>query len=403
MATASCTDASSDAGAVAGARAAATRPILHLINGEHYSGAERVQDLLAMRLPEFGYDVTLVCLKPGRFPEARRSKGARLLEMPMRGQADVRPAWRLARLLREGRYALVHAHTPRAALVGRIASALARVPLVYHVHSPAARDSTQRARNGLGAAVERLCVGRAAALVAVSDSLGEWMREQGYSSSPLAVVHNGVPQLSALPRRQPPAVDWTIGTIALFRPRKGLEVLLEALAILRSHGLAARLRAVGTFETPDYEAAIRRRVAQLGLQDDIDWTGFRHDVDRELAQMDLFVLPSLFGEGLPMVVLEAMAAGVPVVATRVEGVGEAIRDSLDGLLVEPGDSQGLAEKIERVIRGDFDWTALRASAQLRQAQHFSDWSMAAGVARVYDRLLGNSANSAHARNQPLAR
>ena len=76
----------------------------------------------------------------------------------------------------------------------------------------------------------------------------------------------------------------------------------------------------------------------------ITWTGFTRDVLDELRQMDLFVLPSLFGEGLPMVVLEAMAAGVPVVATRVAGIPEAIRPGQDGVLVEPGDAEDLAER-----------------------------------------------------------
>ena len=76
-------------------------------------------------------------------------------------------------------------------------------------------------------------------------------------------------------------------------------------------------------------------VEKLGVGDAIEWTGFTQNIAAELRVMDLFVLPSLFGEGLPMVVLEAMAAGLPVVASRVEGVPEAIRHREEGLLVEP--------------------------------------------------------------------
>jgi glycosyltransferase involved in cell wall biosynthesis len=111
-------------------------------------------------------------------------------------------------------------------------------------------------------------------------------------------------------------------------------------------------------------------------------------VDAELAQMDLFVLPSLFGEGLPLVVLEAMAAGVPVVASRVEGTPEAIRDGRDGLICQPGDPHDLAAALKRVIGGQVDWHALRASALQRHAECFSDLGMAAGVASVYRRVLG---------------
>src|SRR5437660_11751100 len=93
--------------------------VLHVVNGEHFAGAERVQDLLALKLPEFGVETAFVCLKPDRFPAARRSSTA-LYKLAMRGRFDLRPAWQLARLIREEGFALVHTHTPRAALVGPI-------------------------------------------------------------------------------------------------------------------------------------------------------------------------------------------------------------------------------------------------------------------------------------------
>lgn len=88
-----------------------------------------------------------------------------------------------------------------------------------------------------------------------------------------------------------------------------------------------------------------------------------------------------------MVLLEAMAAGVPTVATRVEGIPEVIRDGRDGLLVEPNDPHALAEAIARFIGGQADWASIRTSALKRHAEHFSDEAMAAGVAEVYRRVL----------------
>ena len=88
-----------------------------------------------------------------------------------------------------------------------------------------------------------------------------------------------------------------------------------------------------------------------------------------------------------MVVLEAMAAGVPVVATRVEGIPEAIRDGRDGLIATPGDPQSLAAALRRLITGKADWRALRQSALRRHAADFSEVSMADGVANVYRRVL----------------
>jgi glycosyltransferase involved in cell wall biosynthesis len=361
--------------------------VLHVINGEHYSGAERVQDLLAGYLPACGYEVGFACVKPGRFPATRKFRAARLYELPMKSRFDWSCARRLAQLVRDEGYALVHAHTPRSLLVGGQAARRAGVPLAYHVHSPAGRDSTRTLRNMINVWLERRWGHRAARLVAVSPSVRRYMIEQGFLASHVVCVPNGVPTIDAAPRELTPTA-WTLGMTALFRPRKGIEALLEALAQVRRRGADVRLRAIGPFETPAYEAEVHALVGRLGLEEAIDWTGFVTDVVAELERIDALVLPSLFGEGLPMVVLEAMAAGVPVVATNVEGVPEAVRDGVDGLLVPPADPAALAAAIERLTSGGVDYPALSVAAQRRHAEHFSAEIMARRVAETYDVILG---------------
>jgi glycosyltransferase involved in cell wall biosynthesis len=360
--------------------------VLHVVNGEHYSGAERVQDLLAGYLPAWGYDVSFACVKPGRFPQARKFQKARLYELPMSSRFDFACGRKLAMLVRDERYALIHAHTPRS-LIGMRAAKIARVPLVYHVHSPAGRDSTHTVRNQINMWLERRAGHRAARLIAVSPSVRRYMLEQGFRASQVVCVPNGVPTIDVRPRHAAPAA-WTLGMAALFRPRKGVEVLLEALAAVRLAGSDVRLRAIGPFETPDYEAEVRDHVDRLGLDDAIEWTGFVNDIAAELAKIDALVLPSLFGEGLPMVVLEAMAAAVPVIASRVEGAPEAVVDGQNGLLVEPGDPAALAAAIENLVRVDLNYGTLSRNAQERHSQLFSAEIMARSVADVYDRVLG---------------
>ena len=104
--------------------------------------------------------------------------------------------------------------------------------------------------------------------------------------------------------------------------------------------------------------------------------------------MDAFVLPSLYGEGLPMVVLESMACGVPVVASRVEGIPEAIRDGVDGLIFDPGSESDLADKLGSLISTPAKWPEMRANALQRQREHLSDISMASKTAKIYDEVLG---------------
>ena len=141
---------------------------------------------------------------------------------------------------------------------------LTGVPLVHHVHSPTTCDTTDRVRNWINCLAERIVLRRATALIAVSEAVGSYVREQGLG---VFVVPNGVPPRRAVPARNPAKADWTLGVIALFRPRKGLEVLLQALALLRSRGLAVRLRAVGSFETPEYESHVKAsgRPTEFGL------------------------------------------------------------------------------------------------------------------------------------------
>ncbi len=361
--------------------------VLHVINGEHYAGAEKVQDLLALRLSDYGFDVGFACIKPQQFAEMRQSQEVPLYEIAMRNRLDLRPAWQLARLVRRGGYQLLHTHTPRTALVGHLAARWANVPMVHHAHGQTAVEVDRHLWNRFNALVERTSLRRAARVIAVSQSTVRYLRRQGIPDRVISVIPNGVPSPGDLSPRPPPQGNWTIGTVALFRPRKGTETLLEALAILRARDLPVSLRAVGRFETDDYAAEVKSRVHDLGLESAVHWCGFSKNVNRELEQIDLLVLPSLLAEGLPMVVVEAMAAGVPVVGSRVDGITDVIRHEQDGLLVEPGNAVELADQIARVIHGQVDWCELRRQAAVRHRECFSDCAMAQRVADTYREVL----------------
>ncbi len=364
--------------------------VLHVINGEHYAGAERVQDLLAKNLPSLGFSAGFACIKLDLFDELRQSREAPLYDVPMLSRFDLLAAGKVARIARHGNYRILHTHTVRTVMIGSIASAITGIPMVYHVHSPISQNTTGQLSDRINSWIERWSLRRAVRVIAVSRAMADHIAHEGFDAARIAVVSNGVPALGNLPERKKPDGRWTLGTVALFRPRKGIEVLLDAMAQLRDRGLPIRLRAVGSFESPKYAAEIADRVERLGLQQQIVWTGFCTNVTDELRKMDIFVLPSLFGEGLPMAVLEAMAAGTPVVATRSTGIPEAIRDGRDGVLANPGNAQDLARALADVIEGRNDWSALRVSAWERQSTTFSDRSMAAGVAAVYREVLAEA-------------
>ncbi len=364
--------------------------IMHVINGEFFSGAERVQDILAMRLPDYGYEMGFACIKPGKFSACRNST-VPIFETFMKSKFDLAPAWEVARIVKQSNYSLLHTHTPRAALIGRVAAWLSGVPLVHHVHSPTTRDTESIWRNRMNSLIEQLSLVGVSRLIPVSKSLEFYLKKQGWPEKRIAMVANGVVTPDALPVRDAPGPEWVIGSVALFRPRKGTEVLIQALASLRQAGRPIRLRAVGPFETVEYEKTIKEMADRLGVGDMIDWIGFAQNVNAEFTKMDILVLPSLFGEGMPMVILEAMATGVPVVASDVEGIPEVLEHGKSGLVVPAGDVKQLAAVIAELIDNKYDWRAMREDAYQLQTASFSDYSMAKGVARVYDAIL----NPAH--------
>ncbi len=359
---------------------------LHLINGEHFSGAERVQDLLALALPEFGYEVGFACLKPDKFPEVRNSE-SELHELTMSSRFSLGCFRDIVDIAKRENYQVLHAHTPRTLMIGALASRKLKVPLVYHVHSPVGRDSCRGLMNRLNGAIEKLSLRQVSKMICVSSSLGQYMAELGHAPEKLAVVPNGVELVDDLVLPAVPKGTWTIGCMALYRPRKGTEVLLEALKILKDNKSPVRLRAVGPFQTEAYQEEVLAKVEELGVGDMMEWTGFQTDVNEQLAAMDVFVLPSLYGEGLPMVVLEAMANAVPVVASNVEGIPEAVRDGVDGMIFEAGDAEDLANKLSSLVGNEQLWESMSRSALERQRTKLSNRSMAQGVATVYDGLL----------------
>ena len=365
--------------------------VLHVVNGEHFSGAERVQSHLGRKLPGEGFAADFACVKPGRFYDRLngRPDEGRAIDARMNGRFDFAAATRLSELVRDGGYELLHAHTPRTAmLAARVAGRLS-LPWVYHVHSPTARDSGRRILNAINARVEKRSAKRADALVTVSESLKRQCVADGYDPTRVHVVPNGVPAVDV--RRKPdpvPGGRWVIGMIALHRPRKGLEVAVDALRLLVDAGHDVILRCIGPFETGEYRDRIEAHVDRSGIRRSFEFIGFTDNVPAALAAMDVMVLPSLYGEGMPMVVLESLAAGTPVVATHVEGTPEVITDGCEGLLAEPGSSASLAGCLSRLLTGDASWPAMSAAAEDRHRQRFSDTAMAAATADVYRRVLG---------------
>ncbi len=362
--------------------------VLHIINGEHFSGAERVQQLLGKRLPRFGFEPEFACVKPGRFPELCELRSEQVTEHAMRSRLDFSVVRSLARMAERQHYGLLHAHTPRTALITSLVALRTGIPWVYHVHSPTARDSTRPLVNRINDMLERYAIRSCQQVITVSKSLRREMLSRGVPRQRLAVVPNGVPGLDPIDAaRRVSRQAWRLGIVALMRPRKGVEVALQAMSRLQRNGKQIQLDLIGGFESEGYRQQILEMISALQLESVVRLTGFTNDVPAAIGQLDALLLPSLFGEGMPMVVLEAMAAAVPVIATRVEGTPEVVRDGVEGLLAEPRDAISLASKIEQMTSNRTAWLEMSCKSLMRHRLHFTDVRMAERVAACYQSLL----------------
>lgn len=303
------------------------------------------------------------------------------LVQPIRPHRDLPALWEVGALLRRLRPHLVHAHSSKAGFLGRLAARALGVKSVYTAHGWAFTDGVPEGRKRLALAMERLA-GRFGNLVlAVSEhDRALALRHKVVPPERIRVVHNGIPDtpFRADPRKEPPRLVM----VARFAPPKDHALLLKALSGLKE--LPWSLDLVG--EGPLLPQA-KALAEALGLGERVRFLGKRLDVDRVLAEAQAFVLATNW-EGLPLSVLEAMRSGLPVVATDVGGVGEAVVEGRTGFLVGRGDEAGLRGKLERLIQDPRLRASMGEAGRRRYEEAFTLERMLRETWRVYQEVLG---------------
>jgi glycosyltransferase involved in cell wall biosynthesis len=207
------------------------------------------------------------------------------------------------------------------------------------------------------------------------------------------VIHNGIDttRFSPSPRRSDGPL--TLICVARLDPLKSHDLLVRSLAALRSQGLDTRLRIVGDGPT---RAAVEDEIARLNLGDRVELLGVRSDVPDLLATADIFVLPSM-AEGLPMTVIEAMACGLPVIASDVGGVSELVASNVNGLLVHARNQQALTDAL-RLLVTDAGLRRRMGAAGRRMAERQFDIRITARLhAELFRDLLAQKGCSAETR------
>jgi glycosyltransferase involved in cell wall biosynthesis len=279
---------------------------------------------------------------------------------------------------------LIHAHCayPDGLAAVEYGRRLGR-PVVITVHG---HDLKDLPRHPQWRALVAQALQEAQAVIAVSQELGQLARELGARG--LRVIPNGVDCELFRPGARPPGEgSWRLLYVGRFDMAKGLGVLLEAMALLRQRRRDISLRLIGGNAATGTAAPFREQVDRLGLGECVEFAAEVpwQEVPRHMGESDVFVLPS-FSEGLPLVLVEALACGLPLVATRCGGPEELVREGM-GQLVEVGGVEGLARGIEGVLDNyaTYDRQAIRRRAE----EEYDYRRIAARLMGVYEEVLRN--------------
>jgi len=363
------------------------RRILHFVDHLGLGGAEHALVQMATRVDRSRFATAVGCFEQSAFGDALAAAGVPLHVLPKRRAFDLRLLWDMVRLLRRERSDLLHCHDLQSAAYGAIAGLLARVPALFTVQGEVVfkQPRTPRLLPWIGRLHRRI--------VFVAD----WLRQRALRDfrvppAKALLIHNAADLSAFVPGEPDPALarslglepgDLVVGAVGNLRPVKDHATLLRAFARVAARVPQARLVIVGEGdERPRLEAL----AAELGIAGSVKLLGQRADVPLLLRRFDVFVLSSI-SEGLSLSIVEAMAVARPVVATRVGGNPEIVRDGETGLLVPSGDPPALAEALVALLDDPARRDAFGAAGLRRAQSVFSLPGMIEQYERLYETLI----------------
>ena len=374
--------------------------VLLLISSEGYFGVENMLVNLGVALSRMGCRCVVGVFCDARFPHAEvgdraRARGLAVEIVPCAARFDWRAAARIRRLVEEHKVDLLHTHGYKADLYGRAAAWNHRVGLVATCHNWPHPSWSMQAY----AVLDRLFLRTFDSVVVLSEKVAELLRRAGIQEGKLVTISNGV-EIERFRDAQPTLKDdpflqreSVIGFVGRLVPGKGVDILLRAAQKVLSRCPNTRFMLVG--DGPSRQE-LESLASQLGIQDRVVFAGVRREMPEIYASLDLLVLPSLC-EAMPMCVLEAMAAGKPVIATRVGSIPQLVEPGQTGELVEPGGVQELSAAIVRLLEAPQRARQLGANGQARAAAQFSADAMAGRYLELYREVV-NARDGSKRRN-----
>lgn len=322
--------------------------VLHIINSAQHGGGTRHLLDLVKGLSRKEYIFCIAISEDGPYVEFFRKNGfqVHIVDM-MSGRFQSKAVKKLNNLIETIKPSIIHAHGTRAGFfIARGRKNRPEIPFVYTVHGLSYNKNTGLWIRIFYRQIERYICGKADKIISVSPTDGKEMVENEIADKKkVTVIENGI-DLARFTRISRTYKNCKIiGCIARLTEQKGIEFLIEALAILKyvfENDL--RLIIVGDGKLNN---KLKKLAEKMGVTDRIEWTGATDDPVYWYKKFDIFVLPSLW-EGLPLVLIEAMASGLPVISTNTSGGIDIIKDHNNGILVPRGDSEALAIAVQEI-------------------------------------------------------
>lgn len=366
--------------------------ILQIITGIDIGGAENHLLSLVKGLDKSKYDISVVYLKgKGELKEKFKKIGISPIFIGLKFNYDITALWKLFWLIKKNRYDIVHAHLFHADVYGVWAAFLAKIPVIISSE----HNEDQFLKKRLYSLLNRFVSSHCDKLISISDSVKRYMIETGIKNiNKIEVVHYGL--------------DWSkydnlgdfsyvkkefniyeeeilIGTMARLIKQKGLSYLLKAFAMLLEDEPKCKLIIVGQGKLKKNLKDLSR---QLKIENKVIFAGFRKDILEIMSSIDIFILPSLW-EGLGLVLLEAMAARKPIVATNISAIPEIVTDGKTGILVPPANAKALANGVLYLIKQRDLCKTMGETGRERLETCFGIDRMIKKTEKIYDELIKN--------------
>ncbi len=365
--------------------------VLILLDTLDLGGAENLAANIAINLKKTNIYHPLICLtrRGGELEYKLKENNIKYVVLGRRNRYELHKFYGMKKIIEEENIKLIHAHNPGSNFWAGIIGKLLGIPVISHLHTHPEELGKIR-----GSITSKIIGRMSAKIICIAEFVRqELIREQATDSSKIITIHNGIrikdyqlePNADLKAELGIDTDSTVIGIVAGFREEKNHEMFLLAAKEVLDRNPNVTFLLVGEGVLRDQ---VERRALNLGIKDNCIFTGLRKDIPDILSITDIGTLCSIY-EGIPLVVLEYMAASKPVISTDLRGVREIIEDGKSGLLVPPGDFKTLAATIERVSENKTLARSLGENGFKTVSDKFSEESMMNKIESLYEELLSN--------------